>query len=174
MSLVVIVLITFGVLIVLQGIALFVALFLFGIDLDSVVKLMSGDTNIPNGRMALYFIQGVGSGIGFLVAAFIVAKGIDHADLGWKRQLQRLSSSKLFLTLLITLGGMFFNALLVYLNAQLELPGFLSELEAWMKEMEDQLMEMTMFLTDFQSVSGAVGWPSGDWCFGRLGRGSVL
>lgn len=153
LSLVVIVLITFGVLIVLQGIALFVALFLFGIDLDSVVKLMSGDTNIPNGRMALYFIQGVGSGIGFLVAAFIVAKGIDRADLGWKRQLQRLSSSKLFLTLLITLGGMFFNALLVYLNAQLELPGFLSELEAWMKEMEDQLMEMTMFLTDFQSVS---------------------
>jgi len=41
LSLVVIVLITFGVLIVLQGIALFVALFLFGIDLDSVVKLMS-------------------------------------------------------------------------------------------------------------------------------------
>jgi Predicted metal-dependent membrane protease len=153
LSLVVIVLVTFGVLIVLQGVALFIALFLFGIDLDGVMTLMSGGTDIPNGRMALYFIQGIGSGMGFLVAAFIIAKWIDHADLGWKRQFQRLKSSKIFLTVLITLGGMFLNSFLVYLNAQLELPGFLSELEAWMRSMEDQLMEMTMFLTDFQSVS---------------------
>ena len=47
---------------------------------------------------------------------------------------------------------MFFNGLLVYWNSQLVLPESLSALESWMKAMEDQLMQLTQFLTDFQSV----------------------
>ncbi|MFC3416010.1 CPBP family intramembrane glutamic endopeptidase [Algoriphagus hitonicola] len=152
LSLVVTVLITFGVLILLQGIALALTPFLFNIELSEVLGLFSGDYSVSNGRMAMLFVQGVGSGIGFWVAAWILIHWIDRADLKWSLQLVRYDSKKMGLTFLITLGAMFFNALLVYWNSELSLPEFMSGVETWMKEMEDQLMEMTKFLTDFQTV----------------------
>ncbi|WP_332913617.1 CPBP family intramembrane glutamic endopeptidase [Algoriphagus boritolerans] len=47
---------------------------------------------------------------------------------------------------------MFFNGLLVYWNANLTLPDSMAGMEAWMMEMESQLMELTKFLTDFQNI----------------------
>ena len=47
---------------------------------------------------------------------------------------------------------MLFNGLLVYWNSHLILPASLAELETWMREMETQLMELTQYLTDFQSI----------------------
>ncbi|WP_297337483.1 CPBP family intramembrane glutamic endopeptidase [Algoriphagus sp.] len=152
LSLVVTVLVAFGVLILLQGIALALTPFLFNMEFNEVLGLFSGDYSVPNGRMAMLFVQGVGSGIGFWVAAWILIRWIDRADLKWGIQLKRYDSKKMGLTVLITLGAMFFNALLVYWNSQMSLPGFMSGLEGWMKAMEDQLMEMTKFLTDFQSI----------------------
>lgn len=152
LSLVVTVLITFGVLILLQAIALALTPVLFNIEFNEVLGLFSGDDSVPNGRMAMLFVQGVGSGIGFWLAAWILMHWIDRAHLHWTLQLARYDSKKMILTLLITLGAMFFNALLVYWNSQLNLPEFMSGMETWMKEMEDQLMEMTKFLTDFQTV----------------------
>lgn len=56
------------------------------------------------------------------------------------------------IALAITLGAMFFNGLLVYWNANLTLPDSMAGMEAWMMEMESQLMELTKFLTDFQNI----------------------
>jgi membrane protease YdiL (CAAX protease family) len=72
--------------------------------------------------------------------------------LHWEIQQSRLNSKNLIIFLGITLGSMFLNGLLVYWNAQLDLPESLSGLETWMKEMETQLMELTLFLTDFQTI----------------------
>lgn len=47
---------------------------------------------------------------------------------------------------------MFFNALLIYWNSQMVLPESMASLEAWMRSMEEQLMEMTKYLTDFQTI----------------------
>ena len=152
LSLIVITLVSFGVLVLLQGIALAVLPFLFGITLEQIMGLMSGDFDVPNGRMAMYFVQGLGSGLGFLAAAYVIIRWIDKADIKWKLQLSRLNPKNLGLVLLITLGGMFFNAFLVFINSKLVLPEFLSDLEVWMKATEDQLMELTKFLTDFQSI----------------------
>ncbi|NVJ86879.1 MAG: CPBP family intramembrane metalloprotease [Algoriphagus sp.] len=153
LSLVVIVLVSFGVLIVLQGIALGLVPYLFGIELPDIISLLSGDFSVPNGRMALFFIQGLGSGIGFIVAGYIISKWIDKADLHWDVQLKRSQGKKILVTVFLTFGAMLFNALLVYWNAQMELPSALSGLESWMKEMEKDLMEMTIFLTDFQNTT---------------------
>ena len=65
LSLVVIVLVGFGVLILLQSLALALAVPLFDLSISQIMSLMSGDSSIPNGRMAMLFIQGIGSGIGF-------------------------------------------------------------------------------------------------------------
>jgi membrane protease YdiL (CAAX protease family) len=113
---------------------------------------MAGNYDVPNGRMAMLFVQGIGSGIGFWVASWVITRFIEKADLHWEIQRARFNVKNLGFALGITLGAMFFNGLLVYWNAQLDLPESMANLENWMKEMETQLMELTKFLTDFQSV----------------------
>lgn len=152
LSLVVIVLVTFGILVLLQGIALAIAPALFNITLNEIMGLMAGDFSPPNGRMAMYFVQGLGSGIGFIVASLVIIKLIDRSNLKWGLQWSRFNLKNAAIVIALTFGGMFFNAFLVHLNSQMVMPEFLSELEVWMKGMEDQLMRLTKFLTDFQSV----------------------
>lgn len=152
LALVVIVLVSLGVLILLQGIALALAVPLFNISIEEIMSLMQGDDTIPNGRMAMLFIQGLGSGIGFWLTAWIIIHWLDKANLKWDLQLSRFNNKKFWVALGITFGGMFFNALLIYWNSQMVLPESMASLEAWMRSMEEQLMEMTKYLTDFQTI----------------------
>lgn len=152
LSLVVIVLVSFGVLIVLQVIALAAAPFLFNISIEEIMGLMTGDFSPENGRIAMYFIQCLGSGIGFWAAAYIIMRFIDKADLHWDVQFSRVNGISLGLVLLIAFGGMLFNGFLVDINSKMVLPEFLQGMEAWMKSMEEQLAELTKYLTDFQNI----------------------
>lgn len=152
LSLIVIVLVTFGTLILLQGFALAFLPTLFNLTIEDLMGLMSGNYDVPNGRMAMLFVQGIGSGIGFWVASWIITRYIEKADLNWEEQRSRFNLKNFGLALGITLGAMFFNGLLVYWNSQLVLPESMAGLESWMKEMETQLMELTSFLTDFQTI----------------------
>ncbi|MHA7131556.1 CPBP family intramembrane glutamic endopeptidase [Algoriphagus namhaensis] len=153
LSLVVLILVTFGVLVLLQGLALVLLPVLFDISIEDIVLLMSGGgQDLPGGRMALFFVQGLGSGLGFVIAAWIFIRWIDRADLKWPLQLQRVDFRGFLLVVIITFGGMLFNSFLVDFNSKLVLPEVFSDLELWMRSMEDQLMEMTKFLTDFENT----------------------
>lgn len=152
LSLIVIVLVAFGVLVLLQGVALALVPVLFDIPIDDLLGLINGNFDVPNGRMAMLFVQGIGSGIGFWVAAWIIIRYIEKADLHWDVQISRFQWKALVVVIAIIFGGMLFNSFLVYFNSNLVLPDFMSEIEAWMKATEDQLMELTKFLTDFQTV----------------------
>ena len=152
LSLVVITLVTFGTLVVLQGVAMALIPTLFQVSLEELIALVNGEYDIPNGRMALLFTQGIGSGLGFWVATWICIRFLEKAELHWASQRSRVNLKNLTLVTVITLGGMLFNGLLVYWNSHLILPASLAELETWMREMETQLMELTQYLTDFQSI----------------------
>jgi len=152
LSIVVMVLVTFGVLILLQGLGLLLLPFLFGIPLDELAALFTAESSHPNGRMAFLFVQGLGGGLGFLVAGLLISKVIDKADLGWKQQMSRFKFMGLALTLVIMIGSVLFNSLLIDWNAKIVLPEFLSELEQMMRSKEDELMALTKYLTDFENV----------------------
>lgn len=152
LSLVVTVLVAFGVLILLQGIALALVPVFFNIPIEDLLGLLNGSFDVPNGRMAMLFVQGIGSGIGFWVAAWIITRYIEKADLHWDVQFSRFEWKAFALVIAIIVGGMLFNSLLVYFNSSLSLPESMSEIEDWMKVTEDQLMELTKFLTDFQTI----------------------
>ena len=153
LSLVVITLITFGSLVFLQGIATLLIPVVFQVSFDDLVALIEGNYQVPNGRVALLFAQGIGSGLGFCFATWIIVVLLEKASFRWKTQWSRVSGLNLGLILVMTLGGMLFNGFLVYWNSHLVLPSALAPLEQWMREMETQLMELTRFLTDFQSIS---------------------
>ena len=152
LSLVVITLVTFGTLVLLQVLSLAVVPFLFQVSMEDMMSLVSGNYDIPNGRMALLFTQGIGSGLGFWVATWIIIRFLEKANLKWAKQRARVSSKNLALVTAMTVGGMLLNGLLMYWNSQMVLPEFLSGVEQWMRDMETQLMELTVFLTDFQSI----------------------
>jgi membrane protease YdiL (CAAX protease family) len=144
--------VAFGTLVLLQGLSLAVVPFLFQVSMEDMMSLVSGNYDIPNGRMALLFTQGIGSGLGFWVATWIIIRFLEKANLNWDKQRARVSSKNLALVTAMTVGGMLFNGLLMYWNSQMVLPEFLSGVEQWMRDMETQLMELTVFLTDFQSI----------------------
>jgi len=152
LSIIVITLITIGVLFLMQGIGVLLLNPLFSIPLDELVSLFTGTSQHPNGRMAFLFVQGLGSGLGFLIAAFVIIKWIDKADVGLKQQIKNFRFTGLGLTVLIMAGGILFNALLIDWNANVNFPEILSDLEKILKEKEEQLLVMTKYLTDFDNV----------------------
>jgi len=86
------------------------------------------------------------------VATWGILRFLEKADLQWSKQIARITSKNLAIVTAMTVGGMLFNGLLMYWNSLLIMPEFLSGVEQWMQEMEAQLMELTVFLTDFQSI----------------------
>ena len=152
LSLLVITLVAFGTLVLLQGIAVVLIPPIFQISVDELMGLVGGDYSVPNGRMALLFAQGLGSGLGFWLATWGILRFLEKADLGWAKQLSRVNGKNLAWVTAMTVGGMLVNGLLMYWNSHLVLPEFLSGVEQWMRDMEKQLMELTQFLTDFQSI----------------------
>ncbi|WP_373495775.1 lysostaphin resistance A-like protein [Aquiflexum sp.] len=153
LSLVVMVLITIGVLFLLQGLGLLLINPLFGIPLDELMALVTGQSNNPDGRMAFLFVQGLGGGLGFFFAALIIAKLVDKADLGWQQQMDRFKFIGFAITVVVMIGGILVNGMLIEWNAGIKFPDFLSGLEQTMREKEDELMAMTKYLTDFDSTS---------------------
>ncbi|SDY68649.1 MULTISPECIES: CPBP family intramembrane glutamic endopeptidase [Rhodonellum] len=152
LSIIVIVLITIGVMIVMQGIGILLINPLFSIPLDEMVSLFTGESQHPNGRMAFLFAQGLGGGLAFFLAALVIIKWVDKADIEWKQQIYNFRFTGLGLTLLVMVGGVLFNALLIDWNANVKFPEMLSGLEQVLKEKEEMAMGMTKFLTDFDNV----------------------
>lgn len=153
LSLIIILLVTFGVMAVLQGVALVLVPPLFGVPLDEFMAILSGQSTNPNARMALLFVQGLGAGLGFFFASLLVAKLIDRANLGWKQQVSRFRFTSFMIMIMVMLGGMLFNSLLIDWNSNVHFPEFLSGIEAKMRAMEDTAMDLTKFITDFDSFS---------------------
>ncbi|WP_304516596.1 CPBP family intramembrane glutamic endopeptidase [Cecembia rubra] len=144
-------LITIGVMIVLQFIGIFLIPPIFQIPLDETVGLFTGESDHPKAKYALFFVQAIGAGFAFLASAWLIAKVLDKADFGWKQQMSRFKFKGLIILLMIMFGGVVFNSIIIDWNANVEFPESWSFVEEWMKEAEAQRIVLTKFLTDFNS-----------------------
>ncbi|UJP65369.1 CPBP family intramembrane glutamic endopeptidase [Mongoliitalea daihaiensis] len=153
LSLVVLILITFGVMAVLQSAAVFLVPVIFNIPLDETIAIFTSGSSHPKARMAFLFVQGFGGGFAFLAGGLLYAKLIDQADFFWKQQVQATEFKSLILMVLILTTGIVFNAVLIDWNASVVFPEFLADIEQYLRQKENQLMELTKFLTDFDSIS---------------------
>ncbi|EKB50140.1 CPBP family intramembrane glutamic endopeptidase [Cecembia lonarensis] len=151
LSLLVMLLISIGVMIILQGLALFLIPPIFNISLDEMMGIFTAPSQNTQARMAMFFVQGLGSGLGFFIAAWFIAKLVDKVDFGWKQQMARFKFIGLLSLLAVMLGGILFNSLIIDWNAGIKLPEQLGSLENYLRNAEDQRMVMTKFLTDFES-----------------------
>lgn len=151
LSLVVLILITFGVLALTQGIAIAIIPLLFDIPYEEILPLFSGDITHPNGRMAMMFLQGLGGGLAFLLAGWLFSHLVEKASLGWKQQLARVQFTSILITIPLLLGFVMFDTLIIEWNANIQFPEALRTFEEMIKSMEESAMKLTIYLTDFQS-----------------------
>ncbi|MEX2594085.1 MAG: CPBP family intramembrane glutamic endopeptidase [Anditalea sp.] len=151
LSLVLLTLIVFGSLILLQGLALLLVPILFDIPAEDFLLLISGEHNHPNARLAFLFIQGVGGGLGFLLGGFLFVKLVDKASFAWEQQFKSVKFKNLILIIPILFGFMLVNSFFIYWNINVEFPEFLREFENWAILKEEELMRVTMYLTDFNN-----------------------
>ncbi|MGY6742311.1 MAG: CPBP family intramembrane glutamic endopeptidase [Cecembia sp.] len=151
LSLMVMLLVTIGVIFLMQGVAMLLIPPIFQISLDEMVEMFTAPSQNPEAKMAIYFLQALASGGALLLASLIIAKFVDKADFGWKQQMARFKFIGLLILLMVMFGGMLFNSLIIDWNAGIQLPKALEGIEKFMRDAEDQRMLMTKFLTDFES-----------------------
>jgi len=151
LSLLMTLLVTVGLMIVFQSIGVFLIPPLFQIPLDETVEIITGGSNHPLAKYALFFIQAFGAGLSFLVSAWLIANVVNKADIGWKQQKSRFKFMGFIILLFIMFGSLLFNSVIIDWNANITLPESWSALEDFMKEAEEKRMAMTKYLTDFAS-----------------------
>ncbi|WP_114751731.1 CPBP family intramembrane glutamic endopeptidase [Pleomorphovibrio marinus] len=152
LALIVLVLIVFGVLAILQTVSLFLVTQLFDIPMESMMNLFGGNLDHPNARLALLVIQGLGGGTAFLLGGWVFMHFVDKKTMVWPKQLERTNLNGLLILLPLLLGFILFNSLFVYLNMNVQFPDFLAELEKAMRDKEDELMKLTIYITNFENT----------------------
>ncbi|MCC5939604.1 MAG: CPBP family intramembrane metalloprotease [Lunatimonas sp.] len=152
LSFVLLFLVVFGALLLTQGLAIALIPLLFNLPFEEIVAVAVGNSTHENARMSLLFIQAVGGGGGFLLGGWIFLKFIDKKSLNFPVQWARVRPEGLGLLVVLVVGFILFNSLFVYLNAHVQFPAFLSELESVLRAKEDELMKLTLFITDFENV----------------------
>jgi uncharacterized protein len=151
LSLIIILLITIGVMLLMQGLGLMLVPPIFNISLDEMLALFTSPSHSPNAKLAMYLVQALGSGLSFILAAVIIGKLVDKADFGVKQQFNRFKFTGVLILLFIMLGAILFNSLIIDWNANMHLPESMRSIEEFFEETEEQRMVMTKFLTDFES-----------------------
>lgn len=152
LSFTVLVLLVFGALAVLQTIAIGLIPVLFGIPLTQLQDLLLAQLDHPNARLAFLFIQGLGGGLAFFLGGWLFIHFVDQKTMKLKQQFSYVKFNTLLLLLPLLFGFVMFNSLFVYLNMNMELPEALQGLEEILRRKEEQLMELTKFLTDFENT----------------------
>lgn len=151
LSLVLLSLIVFGALLVLQGFALLLIPVFFDIPAQDLLLLVSGELSHPNARVAFLMIQGLGGGMGFLLGGFLFIKLVDKASLGWEQQFKSVKFKSLLLLVPLLFGFIMVNSFFIYWNMEVELPDFMEGFENWAMMKEDEIMRITLYLTDFEN-----------------------
>jgi len=135
-----------------QFVALMTLVVFYGFDLEQLVDILQNIPQDNQGRWITLLNLGITSIFTFFLAPLTYLKSIEKKSWQELNPKPKLLIGALFLSILITLSIMPFNALLIEWNMQLKFPDFLSGFEEWALQKELELKEVTDFLTNFQNI----------------------
>lgn len=115
--------------------------------------MLSPSSFNPALKLPFFILQGTAQLIGFIVLPALFMIFYERQTISSFFTRTKFSPRLLWLTPVIGLVFMGFNAFFIEWNATLELPSFLSEFEQTARAMEDRAMEMTLYLTEFDSFA---------------------
>lgn len=151
LSLISIILISFGGLIVGQFVAMLLVTQIYGLSLFQVIEMVSNISEHPDYKVAIYILQGLSAVFAFIVAPWCFLRFIEKKNFSILSPNPVIELLPVILVLLISVVFMAVNFKFAEWNAQMVLPEFLKDVEAWMRLQEDKLEEATMFLTNINT-----------------------
>ncbi|MEQ8925684.1 MAG: CPBP family intramembrane glutamic endopeptidase [Fulvivirga sp.] len=110
---------------------------------------ISNPANSPDGKVLLYFLQG-GATIGMILLPAIYLK-LRESDFMRGLNTKVSDPRGIFLSIFITISFMGVNSFFIEWNSELSFPSWMQGFENWARNLESQAMEMTTFLTNFNS-----------------------
>lgn len=116
---------------------------------EIITKLIQTPEQVPNGWYGLMILQATAHLSTYLIPPLLYWAYVERRSLP-DFQTRAFTPPQFWgLTLLVVLAFMPFNGRIIEWNQSMILPDFLSGLEQWMRDKEDQLAGLTEFLTDF-------------------------
>ncbi len=143
------VLFCFGGLILFQLISLIPLVLFFGIDQNSLAVALSGQSDDPNHKAALYITQGVGSLGGFIITPLLYVRFFQDTKVNSYFSLDTRYWQPFVYVVLITFCFMVVDSLFIEWNLNFKFPEFMAGFEQWAQAKEEQLRVITEYLTDF-------------------------
>lgn len=151
LSLISLVLIAFGGLVVGQFVAIFLVTQIYGLSVFQVMEMVTNISDYPEYKTAVYLLQGVSAVFAFILAPWFYLRFIEKKRFSILSPNPGIELVPVVLALLISIVFMAVNFKFAEWNAQMVLPEFLKDVEAWMRLQEDKLEEATLFLTNINN-----------------------
>jgi len=131
-----------------------ISLPLFDADYEALMNAFIDPSANPGSRRALLIVQACSSLFGFILAplafyAFIEKNNPAHLFHG-----RRLDTGLMILVGLIVMVFMAANSVIIEWNMNIDLGQFSPAFEQWASAKEEQLKELTEYLTRFESIGG--------------------
>lgn len=121
-------------------------------SLTNLAALLQNPADYPNGWYLLMLVQGISHAFTFLLPCLAYWYLIEHRRVSDFSIRPLHTVSALGLVILLVIAFMPFNGLIIEWNQQLKLPETLAPLEQWMRRKEDELANLTKFLTSFKTT----------------------
>ena len=123
-----------------------------GFSLNLINTLIQNPEDLPNGWHALMILQATVHLFTFLIPSLLYWKYIERRTYDNFRFRKAPDALYWMMTFLVVIAFMPFNSIIIEWNASMQLPDLLHPLEEWMRSKEDQLLKMTQFLTQFETI----------------------
>ncbi len=147
LSLISLLLISFGGLIIGQFVAILIVTKLYHLSLIQVMEMVTNISEYPDYKIAIYIIQGLSAVFAFILAPLVFLRFVEKKPLSILNSSKQIELVPVILALLISIVFMAVNFKIAEWNAQMVFPEFLRNVETWMRLQEDKLQEATYFLT---------------------------
>jgi len=128
----------------------------FGSDYQSMMDAFMDPTSSPNARRALLIVQATSSLFGFILSPLLFWVLVEKRSLSSLFHEKHLEAVLVLMVGIIVLSFMAANSLVIEWNMNIDFSQFSSSFEEWASTKEEQLKELTEYLTRFESVGGLI------------------
>jgi membrane protease YdiL (CAAX protease family) len=127
---------------------------LFGADYEAMINAFVDPVAYPESRRALLIVQACSSLFGFIIAPMAFYAFIEKRSAGNLFHFRHIDAGLMLLVGLIVLTFMAVNSVIIEWNMNVDLGQISPAFEEWASAKEEQLKELTEYLTRFENIGG--------------------
>lgn len=127
---------------------------LFGADYQAMIDAFANPAAYPNSRRALLIVQACSSLYGFIIAPMAFYAFIEKKSAWSLFHFRHIDAGLLLLVGLIVPTFMAVNSVIIEWNMNVDLGQLSPAFEEWASTKEEQLKELTEYLTRFENIGG--------------------